>query len=293
MRSMTGYAKTSFSLNNMIINIEIKSYNSKNLELTIKSPPSLSYLELNIKKLISEYVSRGKIYFIVQIEDDKDSTVDLDETKLKEGIQILEKIKSIIGSEEKLNISDILRLRFIFKEVPMILEEELLNTVFYPQIRTLLSAFNRSRETEAVSLKNDIEMRVNIINGNLGDIKANSIELKEKTRENIKEKVFELFENSRMSTEIDENRLSQEIMYYILKSDIEEEIIRMSSHLDNLIEHINLDKPAGKAIMFILQEIQREANTICAKTSDITIKNNSINIKVETERIKEQVFNIE
>lgn len=297
MKSMTGFAKHGFFICDIEFDLEIKSYNSKNLEIVQKLPGYMSHHETQIKGIVCQYVNRGKVYLCLDSLNKSEKETLLDETGLFQGIQILKKINDSIGHGEdgKIRLEDILKLKFIFKETYREISDNDLNEHFYKNLHEAMEKFNSSRIIEGDSLKEDINLRLHNIRKILDNIK--DIDKKNDYYNNLKNKIIERFmilvKENGISENLSEGRLEQEIIYYVLKNDIKEEIVRAYSHLESLHSYVNLDKPVGKALAFILQEMLREANTICSKTGHISIKNSAIELKIETERIKEQVYNIE
>ncbi len=293
MKSMTGYAKSDFNIEANSFSLEIKSYNSKNLDIFLKFPKCFDHIEIKVKNLIAEYISRGKVMLTINMEENDENQLVLDQAKLNEAIGILSSIRDALGSQRELTVSDVLRMRYILKETHKQFDETGLENTFWPELKKILEMFNDSRKREADKLREDIGRRIEAIRDAVCRIEELDNNPGSSPGDKLHEKINTLLNDSNKELELDKNRFEQEVLYYILKYDIKEELVRLRSHLDLLSDYINLDKPVGKAITFILQEILRESNTICSKTVDIEIKNEGLTIKVETERIREQANNIE
>ncbi len=293
MKSMTGYARDEFNTGPLNLKLEIKSYNSKNLEIFIKLPDCLDYLEMKLKSFISGYIVRGKVLFNLSDENCGEKDIIVDAARLNDAISILTSIKSAIGSQREITLSDVLKMRFIFKETYRTIDENSLDEIFWPKITEIMEVFEQSRRREAENLETDIKKRLTLIEHSVSEIEKLNRGANDSVREKVREKLIELSLDLEKELNLDAERFEQEVLYYLLKYDIKEELVRIRSHIKAINDYINLDKPMGKAITFILQEILREANTICSKTTDMEIKNEGLRIKIETERIREQVNNVE
>lgn len=286
---MTGYGLASSDYANSKYSVEIKSLNSKFLELNLKLPKAFSDKELGLRNLCSKSIERGKVSFMINIEraeqDSKGASIN--EALFKNYYTQLYNLAQDLGSnpdgifQSVLNLPEVLS----FKD-ESVSEEEWAH--LSQVIDTALAAFNHFRETEGETLKQDLLLRLQNI---LDYLKQ--VEVVEPTRITaIREKFNQFLEEAVGRTQIDQNRFEQELIYYIDKLDITEEKTRLRSHCDYFIETLNKAEGNGKKLGFISQEIGREINTMGSKANDAHMQQYVVGMKEELEKIKEQLLNI-
>ncbi|MDR0978882.1 MAG: YicC family protein [Lachnospiraceae bacterium] len=290
MRSMTGFGRSKYENEDREYIIEIKSVNHKYNDISIKLPRSISYLEEKVKKEISGVISRGKIDVFIsfinnsKIGKDIKINTELAEVYIKE----LSKVCNKTGIIDNINIMDIAKMPDVLvvqsNEDEQIIWKELRST-----LQTALDSFMQMREMEGEKLKSDFEKRAEKILQKIDDVYNFSTGLVEEYIVKLKDKIKEFLNTS----VIDENRLLQEIVIYADKSSIEEEITRLRSHISQFLQLINQDVSIGRKLDFLLQEMNRETNTIGSKANCLEITNLVVDIKTELENIREQVQNIE
>lgn len=286
IQSMTGFGKAQIDLSDASLNIELRSLNSKHLDLNIKIPQSYRDKELELKKLLSQNLIRGKVDVNIQLDYIKSNT---------DFILNTDKIKQyhdqILDLNKDLNIEQTNILSTILKMPETILKKESDHEV--DNWQEILNAINVAiqdlityRTSEGEDLNRDLSKRINNIRKLLDAI----IPISEKRIEKIKLSLKEKIEKSELR--VDENRFEQELIYYLEKQDITEEIVRLQSHLAYFSETKETNSPNGKKLGFICQEIGREINTIGSKSSDSEMQKIVVNMKDELEKIKEQLLNI-
>ena len=283
IKSMTGYASESFVINTTKFLVEIKSVNSKHLDLTIRIPQFLKSFENNLRKKLSDKLHRGKIEINVSTEGKLN----------KEDISInKEIIKKYIKELKKIDISQDVSYLKIAMGLPNTYESKSveLNNVqtksLLNKIYSVIIKVDTFRKKEGLETEKDIKDKVSKIKNSLNKIKK--IE-KERISKKRKKLIAEL---NKIKLEIDSNRFEQEMIYYIEKFDINEEIIRLKSHLILFDESIKSKNPIGKKLGFICQEIGREINTLGSKANDAVIQKHVIEMKGNLEKIKENILNI-
>jgi len=288
--SMTGYGASTFSGNNYSLETEVKSLNSRYLDLSIKLPKELSKYEYDIRDLVKKHVIRGKISIVVNLIYDGNSEAEprLNNSSLEKVIVALEKIKSNANIENTITMDQLLSLKEYFVEDtdPYVeiewdtLRESILNA---------LKLFVKMRREEGDFLKEDIKSRLTLIKKNLEGI--------EKISENSIQDYFIKFkERAQKLTEEfidDHERFIMELGILSEKHDVTEECIRLRSHLKIFQEAVEKSGDIGRRLNFICQEMNREVNTINSKTISSDISHLGINIKEELEKVREQVQNIE
>ena len=292
IRSMTGYGKQNLSVEGREYQIEIKSVNHRYLDINVKIPKAISYLEETIKKEISNKIKRGKIDVFVSFENNSEEgrKIEINKQLAKLYIEQLkelaqeEKIESNIEVMDIAKIPDVLTIK-VDEENSKIKDE--IKQVTQGAVTRILEMKN----IEGEKISQDLLQRIRNIQSKIVEISAKSTGLIEEYVVKLEKRVKELLKND----EVDKSRLAQEVVIYADKCSIEEEITRLKSHIfqfENLIYN-NQDGAIGKKLDFIIQEMNRETNTIGSKANNLEITNGVIDIKTEIEDIREQVQNIE
>ncbi len=283
IKSMTGYASESFVINTTKFLVEIKSVNSKNIDLSIRIPQVLKLYENDLRKKLTDKLHRGKIEINVSTEGKLNKEdVSINKEIIKKYIKELKRIDSS-GSANYLKIAMSLPNSYVSKSVELNNKQSksLLNKIY-----SLISKVDTFRKKEGLETEKDIKDKIYKIKNSLNQIKK--IE-KERISKKRKKLIVEL---DKIKLEIDNNRFEQEMIYYIEKFDINEEIIRLKSHLILFDESIKSKDPIGKKLGFICQEIGREINTLGSKANDAVLQKHVIEMKENLEKIKENILNI-
>lgn len=283
IQSMTGYCSSIISTGKINHTIELKCLNSKYLDLNLKLPYILRKKEFELKKIIGNKLLRGKIELLITNEIKKEN---------KKAVLIRENIKSYVNELKKMNSNDSVDLLKIAMTLPGAYEvsDSDLSKKDYKKIEkgifSLIENVIKFRKKEGKEICLDLKKKVKIIEKKIQEIKK----LESKRIENKKRKIHK--EMDKLNLLIDKNRMEQEMIYYIEKLDINEEIIRLNSHLKLFKSELNNKLPVGKKLGFISQEIGREINTLGAKANDPLIQKMVIEMKDNLEKIKENVLNI-
>ena len=283
IQSMTGYCSSIISTGKINHTIELKCLNSKYLDLNLKLPYILRKKEFELKKIIGNKLLRGKIELLITNEIKKEN---------KKAVLIRENIKSYINELKKMNSNDSVDLLKIAMTLPGAYEvsDSDLSKKDYKKIEkeifSLIENVIKFRKKEGKEICLDLKKKVKIIEKKIQEIKK----LESKRIENKKRKIHK--EMDKLNLLIDKNRMEQEMIYYIEKLDINEEVIRLNSHLKLFKSELNNKLPIGKKLGFISQEIGREINTLGAKANDPLIQKMVIEMKDNLEKIKENVLNI-
>ena len=284
--SMTGFGKCQLNLPHANFNIEVKSLNSKQLDTNIKISSVYREKEIELKNLLSTKLKRGKIELSVWKESSEiQNSHKLNIPLIKDYHQQILNLKKDLGFE-----SDIFP---VLLKMPNILQKDEVKLdnnewlEIFKGINTAVDELIQFRLVEGNKLEKDIILRINLIIDFLEEISPYAKARIERVKENLLNKINDLKINN-----IDENRLEQELIYYLEKQDITEEQIRLKAHLDYFIQTIRSEAPNGKKLGFISQEIGREINTIGSKSSDAEMQKIVVQMKDELEKIKEQLLNI-
>ncbi|MCX7744751.1 MAG: YicC family protein [Flavobacteriales bacterium] len=286
--SMTGFGKASREINNKKFTVEVRSLNSKSLDLNLKFPPVFREHESEIRSLIAQILDRGKIDFWILQEDLSENTGYAINEPLV--ISYYKQLKELSAS---LQIPETDWMQLIFR-LPEVVKtsEETLSDETWNDIKSLITeALNRCmefRRAEGISLMKALENHVAMIEKFLEETTPFEISRTEKLREKLRKSMLEVVKES----ETDQNRFEQEIVYYLEKLDISEEKVRLKSHCNYFRETMQADGFNGRKLNFIGQEMGREINTLGSKASDAQIQRIVVQMKDELEKIKEQVLNV-
>ncbi len=288
IKSMTGFGKATEEIDNQIIKTEIKSLNSKQFDVSIKLPYKWRELELDVRNLLVENLIKGKIDCCVTIESNKTLAINkINEDVVKQTYNYLK----TLASELNANTDNLFEYVLSLPEIRNSESENELSEdkkeLFLSMIKNAISSFNNYRSTEGAILEKDFIERINTIGNLLQEVAQYEEERCKKIKAKLTSKLKEL-----SLDEINENRLEQEMIYYLEKLDITEEKVRLSQHLEYFKECMDKETNQGKKLGFIAQEIGREVNTLGSKANHADIQTIVVKMKDELEKIKEQLANI-
>jgi len=283
---MTGYGKSVLHLSDKKVTIEVKSLNSKNLDLNVRMPSYYREKELAVRKELATKLVRGKVDFSIYIEMTADET----STTVNKGVvsEYMQQLRNVVQTGSS---NDVELLKMAVK-MPDALktEREELNEDEWAQINTNIQEAIKDiiqyRIDEAASLEDDFKLRIKNIQHYLEEVKSFDDARIEFVKERLKKAIDEL----KVTT--DENRFEQELIYYLEKLDINEEKVRLANHLSYFLQELDTEDSNGKKLGFIVQEIGREVNTIGSKANFAPMQKAVIQMKNELEKIKEQILNV-
>ena len=291
IRSMTGYGAAEEILNGRSIRVEIKSVNHRYFEYSARVPRSCGFLEERLKKLLSGAISRGKVDVgvLIQMVEGENEEITINREVVSSYVGALRSVKDEFDLADDLTLSAISRFPDVFTVVKAETDEEALWEDVKAVAEKAVAAFVAMRETEGEKMKADVLSKADFIEEKVGIVEKRSPETVKEYRDRLYAKMCEVLEN----TQIDESRLVQEAAIYSDKVAVDEETVRLRSHLSQLRKIVDLDEPVGRKLDFLIQEVNREANTIGSKCSDVAIAQVVVDIKSEIEKIREQIQNIE
>ncbi len=287
IKSMTGFGKASQELSDKTINIEIRSLNSKSADISLRLSSGLRNYELELRNEISKQLERGKIDLSIFIESKKaEMPVEINVELAKAYHKQLKNLALELNEPIANVLQQVLKFPDVLKNERKETDENEWKLIKHC-LNSALDELNNFRDIEGLSLKKDFEIRISKINTCLEEIKTLDLIRINTIKNRIKNNIEEVIGKSNL----DENRFEQELIYYIEKLDINEEKVRLKTHLDYFIETCN-EKSAGRKLNFISQEIGREINTIGSKANDAQIQKLVVLMKDELEKIKEQANNV-
>ena len=290
-RSMTGYGRAVKVFDDREITVELKAVNHRFFEFTARTPRQYAFLEERLKKLFSAEINRGKVeaYVSVAAIDEPDETVEANADIIKRYVAALRSVGGEIGVPDDLALSHLLRIPDAFTVTKREEDEEAVWEEVRETAEEALSAFVAMRTAEGEKLKSDILTKVDEIERGVAAVTERSPEVTEKYRERLFAKLSELLADRA----VDEQRILTEAAIFADKTAVDEETVRLKSHISQCREILSLNEPIGKRLDFLIQEFNREVNTIGSKCNDLEITKTVLNMKNAVEKIREQIQNIE
>ncbi len=291
MYSMTGYGKAEFTMEKLSLVVEIKAVNNRYLDVVPKIPRIFICFEDLIRKTVASKVARGRVELFVNLIDNRetDKTIDVDYA-LADGYY-----SAFCGLKEKfpslnadLSLYSLMRMPDVINEGKATIDEEFYKSILVSTLNDALDNFNQMRQVEGEKLTADILSRVDTIENHVAEITKRAPLIKENYRVKLVERITEYMKD----VKYDETRLLQEVAIFADKSNIDEELTRLNSHVSQFRHIVKVEK-SGRKLDFLVQEFNREANTICSKSNDIEITRLGLELKCEIEKIREQIQNLE
>ncbi len=291
IKSMTGYGRFEGVIDGRNVVFEIKSVNHRFLELQCRTPRGCGFIEETIKNLVSRYVTRGKADVFVSIEADENlaAEVTLNRSLATGYVNALRELRDEYGLADDISVSSVAKYNDIFTVRKAPENEEKICSIVQQAGTQALEAFVAMREREGEKLKADVLSRCDTIIGIVEEIEKRSPQIVEEYRQRLYERISEILND----TTAEPQRILTEAAIFADKTAVDEETVRLRSHIDQLREMLSGNQAVGRKIDFIVQEMNREANTIGSKVSDAELAHKVVDIKAEIEKIREQIQNIE
>lgn len=290
IKSMTGFGRSNLQENLREYHVEIKTVNHKYSDINIRMPRSISYLEDEIRKTISSKIKRGKADVFITFDNysDEGKSIRINKEIAKVYIDSLKELAIEENIEANIEAIDITKLPDVLT-IKNNEDEDKIKIELLKSVNESLYKLIEMREVEGRKMADDILERIERINAKINEISELSTGLIEEYVVKLETRIKELLKTD----EVDKSRLAQEVVIYADKCSVQEEITRLNSHISQFKELINKDTPIGKKLDFIIQEMNRETNTIGSKANNLEITNRVIDIKTELEDIREQIQNVE
>ena len=291
IKSMTGYGKSEQTIDPLNVTVEIKSVNHRYFEFSARVPREYGFLEEKLKKYCNSLITRGKVECYVSVEDleEREMEVNVNETLAAGYVKALKELSERFGLKDDISAVTLSRYPDVITLHKASEDEERIWNAVKTVAETAVSKFIEMRETEGSKLRGDILSRADYIIECVEFIEGRSPETVREYNEKLKQRMKELLGDAA----VDEQRLLNEAAIYADKIAVDEETVRLRSHISQLREFMNSSEAIGRKLDFLVQEINREANTIGSKAQDVDIAKKVIAIKAEVEKIREQVQNIE
>ena len=289
---MTGFGRGENSNELYNLKIEIKAVNHRYNDITIKMPRHISYLEENIKKIIKDKISRGKVDVYINLEyiNQSSTEIKVDIPLAKSYKLALEELSGELNLKDDIRLNNILNISEIIKTERKEVEEDIIWNSLKEALDMALIDIMNMKVAEGKALKEDMIMRLEIIEERILGIEKRSPIVVEEYKEKLHERIKSLLDKD---ANIDEERIAFEVVFFADKSNIDEEIVRLKSHINQFLNILEDTDAIGRKLDFLIQEMNREINTIGSKANDMIISQEVVEVKAEIEKIREQVQNVE
>ena len=282
---MTGYANGSFKLDSSVsLSVEIRALNNRYLDLNIRLDDDLKYLEAKIKSMLSEKIKRGKVECRITKSLNQQSKSSYSDDQIKDALKIMKRVALLSRQEFSATPHEIINFINSNQKPKNININE---KAFLAALSNVLKNFNKDRAREGKNLSSILKQNVNAINAHVKNVRKFYKDDAKDHQQKLLKKLSDI------NSEIDQQRLQQEVVYFLQKSDIEEELSRIFSHNKEIVDLLKSRDPVGKKLDFMMQELNREANTLGSKSISTRISSLAVDIKVLIEQMREQIQNIE
>lgn len=292
IRSMTGFGHGEVSNDkNQKVTVEMKSVNHRYCDISLKLPKKLAMFEANIRNIMKEYASRGKIDIYVSYENLSETAVSLhyNQAMAEEYMQVFKKMQEDFNIETKITAEALAKYPEVVTIEEVQQDEEVWWELLEAALRQAAEKFVETRTIEGANLKKDLLGKLDQMAADVAFIEERSPQIIAEYRSKLEEKVKEFLEDST----IEENRIAAEVTLYADKIAVDEEIVRLQSHISSMTDVLESDESIGRKLDFMAQEMNREANTILSKSSDVDLADHAIELKTNVEKVREQIQNIE
>jgi uncharacterized protein (TIGR00255 family) len=291
LKSMTGYGRAEASRGTLELSVEVRSGNNRYREIILRLPQSLQPCEDRIRSIVCSRIKRGRIEVSVQMKDNEERGVKLELNRplVRAYASVVNELNEELGSKQPIDLSFFSQLKdtIIVKQDSIDLER------LWPDLRDVLDkallSLEAMRMDEGKALEKDFSVRLDTIKGGIEEIRNRARGTVEEYRDKLRERINKLIQISNIT----EDRLMQEVAFVADRSDITEELIRVESHLKQYRAYMNRDDAIGRRLDFLVQEMNREVNTMASKAADSFISQLVVDIKAELERLREQIQNVE
>lgn len=290
LKSMTGFARVDYQKDGVKVNIEVKCLNGKQLDISTRLPRNMQNFDLLVRDMIKSKFSRGTFTVNLNFENNQiDKILSFNPDKVKAVYDSLNKIRTALKIKEPIKLEQVLSYQELIAEQEEEIDERLYANLIKQGLIKALTTIDQMRINEGKNIEKDITNRIKKIQQTVDKIRAKGLERIPNEREKYRQKIAQMFEGD----EIDEQRIYLEMVILADKLDISEECVRLDSHIKYFFKTLKENESAGRKINFLMQEMNREINTIGSKVNDAELSQMVVLVKEEIERIREQIQNIE
>lgn len=291
VRSMTGFGRHTCKKENIECTIELKTVNNRYLDTVIRLPKIISYMEKDIKSAIAAKIARGKVDVTVTFEDFSDNgfSVNINKSLANAYIETLRSLIKDYNLKDDIGIDSIVNISDIISVTKNELDEQLVKSIIEETLKNAIDVLLDMREKEGNALKHDLLDKLELIEGYVKKIEQKGPGVVEDYKNKLQQRLKEILQD----VVIDETRITTEVAIFADKCSVDEEIVRILSHIKQFRQMLEKDEPVGRKLDFLIQEMNRETNTIGSKANNLEITQIVVEIKGELEKIREQVQNIE
>lgn len=289
---MTGFGRGAASADTFSVTVELKTVNNRFLDIALKLSGELQSLETTIKRAITDRLSRGRVEVNLQYDRTSEVRYELNRPMISGFLSAMKEMQEEFGLAGEPDLNVVARLPNVVQPKKDEIGKDF-GAGVEQAMTTALDDLEKMREKEGSMLKEELSMRLSEIEKRMPAIVSQSAAIGEEYQQRLTKRMTEMLAKSSTQLELDQSRLAQEIAYIADRSDISEEIARLTTHIEHFRQIMNEEKEVGKRLDFLTQELNREANTITSKTNNMTVKENALQIKSEIEKIREQVQNVE
>jgi len=292
IKSMTAYGRGEVHLGDTRFIAEARSLNNRHLDIILRIPRSYQVLEKELKDTISSKIKRGRIEVSVQIGNNGEESpysLELNEPLVDSYIKISHQLSEHFGLDKEIQVDTLLQMKDVLLFRPEAVDMDKLRPGFHHAVAQALDSLDMMRVKEGEAIEADFTKRLNLLEAYTNEVDRRTPILAEEYRKRLKDRIDHIIGD----VALDESRLAQEVALFAERSDITEEIVRARSHLKQFREYLSMDDVLGRRLDFLIQEINREVNTLSSKASDALISKVVVEMKAELEKLREQVQNIE
>ncbi|MCR4850881.1 MAG: YicC family protein [Lachnospiraceae bacterium] len=291
IKSMTGFGRFEVQEQDRKICVELKSVNHRYLDVNLKMPKKLNFFEAAIRNELKNYIERGKVDVFITYEDYSESNVCVKYNKdiAEDYYKYLKQMAVDFNLDDDVRVSTLSRYPEVFSMEEQTVDEEALWSLLLKAIKGAAESFVKTRITEGENLRRDLLSKLDTMLGHVEFIEKRSPEIVTEYRQKLRDKVAELIDDSK----IDESRLMMEVTIFADKVCVDEELVRLRSHIETMKDNLIEGGSIGRKLDFMAQEMNREANTTLSKCNDLSVSQCAIELKTEIEKVREQIQNIE
>ncbi len=291
VKSMTGYGRYESVTDEYKISVEMKAVNHRYLDLNIKMPKKFNYFEAGIRTLLKEYIQRGKVDVFISYEDYTEGRIGLkyNQSLASEYMEAFSAMAEQFGIPNNVTVMDLARCPEVLTMEQEPEDEDEIWKLLSGAVREAAGRFVQTRTAEGENLKKDLLGKLDLMEGLVSEVEERSPQILEEYKNRLEEKVRELLAGAA----IEENRIAAEVAIFADKICVDEETVRLRSHIQNTRKELVEGGGVGRKLDFIAQEMNREANTILSKANDLEVSQKAIALKTEIEKVREQIQNIE